>query len=589
MRAWRDQERSSYVLLLCPILTLLIGLGDYYTGPYVSFAFIYLIPVVLAAWFGGFVPAIFVSLMAITSMTICELLSFGHPGTMIWNAVVRSIFFLLISDMIRHRKKFERTIDFEKYRMQQFIEALPVGIFALDSNKEVFLINKVASDILQKEDLHGKVLVEDLSQYYQAYKIGTDELYPPEKLPIVRALNGENVVVRDLEIRRSDRSVPLSIYGAPIRDKDGTLLYAVVAFSDVSAVRNAEKELIKTNDQLQESVKKLERRNEQILLLSLMQELLHSSMKTEECLQIVERFANQLLPDFCGVIYLVKDSPDKLELDWQWGIKTEGWSKILGSTDCYALRRGQIHVCVGEMAEIRCTHLANEINRSICIPMISQGDLVGLLQMIPSVSDQDLLESKITLCRNIGETLGLTLANLRLRDSLRSLAIRDPLTNLFNRRYMEETFDREISRSRRNNRMLSVLMVDLDYFKSINDRFGHPAGDEVLVRTSQLLQGHARKDDIICRLGGEEFLIVLNDCEKYDALHKAEQIRAAIAEMDIKEINHTQVTASIGLSFFPENGNSSETLLNAADAELYRAKSAGRNCVSPAVLYTRSS
>ena len=181
----------------------------------------------------------------------------------------------------------------------------------------------------------------------------------------------------------------------------------------------------------------------------------------------------------------------------------------------------------------------------------------------------------------VGETIKLSLANLRLRKKLHEQATRDPLTGLFNRRYLEDTLPRELHRIMRKGAPLCVVMLDLDHFKKFNDMFGHDAGDLALRESSRMLQENLRKSDIACRYGGEEFLLVLPDSALEDAGQRLEQIRLRFQSMELRRegVLLATITFSAGIAGAPEHGSTPEELLRAADDALYAAKQAGRNRV----------
>jgi diguanylate cyclase (GGDEF)-like protein len=181
----------------------------------------------------------------------------------------------------------------------------------------------------------------------------------------------------------------------------------------------------------------------------------------------------------------------------------------------------------------------------------------------------------------IAGEVGLALANLRLRDSLRQQSIRDPLTNLFNRRYMEESFDRELQRAERKGTPIGVLVIDVDHFKDFNDSFGHDAGDALLCELGAALKGSVRGEDIACRYGGEEFVVILPDADTADSLQRAEALRSKAKGLVVHHAERSlrTVTLSIGVACYPEHGGDARTLIQVADRALYRAKSAGRDRV----------
>jgi diguanylate cyclase (GGDEF)-like protein len=181
----------------------------------------------------------------------------------------------------------------------------------------------------------------------------------------------------------------------------------------------------------------------------------------------------------------------------------------------------------------------------------------------------------------VAEQFALALANVRLRETLRGQSIRDPLTGLFNRRYMEETLDRELSRAERGRRALSVVLLDIDRFKHFNDTFGHEAGDTVLASLGALLRSVSRASDVACRYGGEEFALILPEASLQDARRRAEEIQDAIRGLRVSHGGRPLegVRCSMGVAAFPEHGEAGGALLRAADAALYRAKREGRDQV----------
>jgi diguanylate cyclase (GGDEF)-like protein len=215
--------------------------------------------------------------------------------------------------------------------------------------------------------------------------------------------------------------------------------------------------------------------------------------------------------------------------------------------------------------------------------MMAQGETLGLLFLRPQAGlvQAALSESKQQLATAVAEQIALALSNLRLRETLRQQSVRDPLTGLYNRRFLEEALDRELARIERKNLPLALIMMDVDHFKSFNDTFGHEAGDAVLRDLGGILQRHVRGGDIACRYGGEEFTIVLPEADLEIGRQRAETLRDAARELRLVHDGKSlgAVTLSLGVACFPENGRRREHLLQAADAALYEAKNGGRNRV----------
>ncbi len=185
------------------------------------------------------------------------------------------------------------------------------------------------------------------------------------------------------------------------------------------------------------------------------------------------------------------------------------------------------------------------------------------------------LEQEVT--KRIWAEKELTEANLRLHDE----AVRDALTGLYNRRYLEESLDREMSRATRSGRPIGVMMIDIDHFKQCNDTFGHVAGDAVLHAVGQYLLSLTRGEDILCRYGGEEFVLVMTNASARAVWERAEALRVGVQELKVEHESRQigPVTLSIGIALLPDHGESWRAVLPAADAALYQAKQAGRNRV----------
>ena len=227
----------------------------------------------------------------------------------------------------------------------------------------------------------------------------------------------------------------------------------------------------------------------------------------------------------------------------------------------------------------------------LCVPLMAQGTSLGIfhirfLSCATQGREAGELEAKQRLAVAIAENLSLALANLKLRESLQNQAIHDPLTGLYNRRYLEETMDRELHRARRQKTPLGVVMMDLDHFKDFNDTFGHAAGDALLSALANVITTGIRAEDIACRYGGEEFLLIMPGASLETTRERAENLRQAVKNLQVKYQDQLlkSTTISLGVAIFPDHGLTAEEVIAAADAALYRAKQAGRDRVEIASL-----
>jgi diguanylate cyclase (GGDEF)-like protein len=220
-------------------------------------------------------------------------------------------------------------------------------------------------------------------------------------------------------------------------------------------------------------------------------------------------------------------------------------------------------------------------NTYLCIPILAQGEALGVLHFQATDEAPALGDAELSLKTTFAAQVGLSVANIRLREALRTQSIKDPLTGLYNRRFLTETLDREIRRAVRAEQSLGILMLDLDHFKKFNDTYGHDAGDTILRETASFLTNSIRVEDIVCRFGGEEFVVILPTADLNAAHARAERIRSKLREVTVLHQGQSlgMITVSVGVAALPEHGTSPKQLLEAADAALYRAKREGRDRV----------
>ncbi len=351
---------------------------------------------------------------------------------------------------------------------------------------------------------------------------------------------------------------------------------------DISERRHAEELVRKANDELMVFVAELQRRESEMQLLNRMTDLLQTCNTQEEAYKVIALQAGELFAAHNGCVAILHPSGQHLETVARWGDQAPvGPSFPL--EDCWALRRGTPHEVIDPRARWLCRHFVQQIETDyLCVPLMVQGEILGLLSLVGAATRRGPHQvSQQQLAVMAGESIKLCLSNLKLRKKLHAQATHDPLTGLFNRRYLEDTLGRELHRAHRRNSPLGVAMLDLDHFKQFNDSFGHHAGDSLLRELGQLLRDKLRKSDISCRYGGEEFVLILPDSSLADTQQRVEQIRGLIKELKIRHGDRLfgAIAASAGVAGAPEHGSTSHELLRAADNALYDAKQAGRDRV----------
>jgi len=260
---------------------------------------------------------------------------------------------------------------------------------------------------------------------------------------------------------------------------------------------------------------------------------------------------------------------------------------------CWSLRRGQPHWSEPAARGISCQHLPKSSTPvCLCVPMVAQGNTIGVLhlefenatRLTNDSGARSVQESLQQLAISVASQIALSLASLQLRETLREQSIRDPLTHLFNRRFLEESLERELQIAGRKKQRLAVLFLDLDHFKKFNDTFGHDAGDVVLQSLADLFRTFFRSTDICCRYGGEEFAIILPESSAEDAAVRADALRAELKSLRLryKKQSLGPLSLSAGVAAFPEHGATTEDLLKVADQCLYQSKGRGRDTVTVA-------
>jgi diguanylate cyclase (GGDEF)-like protein/PAS domain S-box-containing protein len=363
----------------------------------------------------------------------------------------------------------------------------------------------------------------------------------------------------------------------------------VASLQDVTERVQAEIRLHNANQKLAEKVQELEQRSKEINLLSEMGSKLQACKEPDEAYVEVCSKAEQLFPKWSGSLCVTSTSKTAVETVSDWG-QSGHMERVFAPDDCWALRRGQPQLYRRGERGPACRHInLKEVTESLCVPLMAQGEALGIvsLQMMQSQELAELSplssdEAERRLAAVLAKQVALSLWNLKLRESLRNQSICDPLTGLFNRRYMEESLEREFSRANRHKTSVAIVMLDLDHFKRFNDTFGHQAGDELLRALGNLLQKNTRSQDIACRYGGEEFALVLSDSSLEGAYRRAEILRQQVKLMSVEYDGQTlgAVSVSMGVALFPDHGTTMADVMRASDQALYSAKREGRDRVS---------
>ena len=349
-------------------------------------------------------------------------------------------------------------------------------------------------------------------------------------------------------------------------------------------VRNRSQAAARISEQarsLEQTVETLESRRAEIAMLNEAGSFLQSCARISEVAELAGRFLEQMFPETDGTLYIYASSRNRLHAVSRWG-KAELGDHV-DPLECWSLRRGLTHAYRADSAAPRCHHHGGH-GDTLCVPLLAHGEAIGLLAL--QASGPAMLSEAIHRRADLlAHQLGPVLANIKLRETLNEQSIRDPLTNAFNRRYLDVVAEKEMAQAKRHGSGIAVAMIDVDHFKRFNDMHGHLAGDVALAGVVSHLQQSMRGEDWLFRYGGEEFLVLMRNVTVPEAELRLGQLVAGVRDVQLQIDGRALpgVTISAGLAGFPNHSTDFAELVTMADEALYCAKRAGRNqlCVAP--------
>ena len=493
------------------------------------------------------------------------------------NARQKHLFIGIIRDITEQKIYENKRTQSEKVFRNSFDHA-PIGMMVLNMKNKIIRVNQALCTMLGHSDseIIGLNIKSLLPEHLRA-----ENTLPFQKLTELGIKNytiESPMLTKSGEIINTTSTVTLFLSA---NDEDS---FFVAQIQDVTMQQKYEAELRQTNDELQNKFKELKNHTRITEELNNMNGILQACLTTAEALTPIERFAEKLFDDIHGAVYLSTPDTGHMELALRWGEANDNVD-LIKKEDCWALRRSQAHTVKDPRDQISCYHYDNAvIEGQICIPLTAQGELIGLITLYSVDSNfKERLTETSRLALSFADHIALSLSNIRLREKLQQQSIIDSLTGLYNRRYFDESMKIELSRAERKNQSLSLLIVDIDHFKKFNDTYGHDVGDIVLQEVSGVLKQNVRASDIACRMGGEEFAIIMPDSTTKIAHERAETIRKKIQKIVLKNAGKQidPITSSIGIATYPDHANTTKQLIESTDMALYAAKNQGRNrCIT---------
>ncbi|MFB2878884.1 diguanylate cyclase [Floridanema aerugineum] len=462
-------------------------------------------------------------------------------------------------------------------RLAGILDRAKDAIISLDEKGEITLFNQGA------ENIFGYRAEEVLRQPIE-FLVSFGSLENPQSNNEIDYVNMfHKILIGNYKIfgrHKNGREFPIEASASQLEFITGKVLTLILR--DITERLHTEETLQETNERLTRWVRELSARNQEIVLLGEMSNILQACLTTEEAYHNIAQLIKPLFPNMSGAVFVMSNSKQLVSAVASWGDANATTEMIFTPNECWGLRRGRSHLQESSRTMINCKHRHHDLPtvESLCVPMMAQGEALGVLYLSATETGA-FTQSKRELAITVAEQIALALANLKLHEALQQQSIRDSLTGLFNRRYLEESLEREVSRAERKQQTVGIIMLDIDHFKRFNDTFGHDAGDTVLRELGIFLKKNIRGSDIACRFGGEELLIILPEADLSVTLQRAEQIREGIKHLNLHSRNQQlgTITLSLGVGIFPQHGITGDMVIQAADIALYQAKAQGRDRV----------
>ena len=457
-------------------------------------------------------------------------------------------------------------------QLEPLADMLPDAVVLAAEDGRIVMVNRQAERMFSasRVDMVGKS-VEMLvpKAYRSAHKRDRARYWAwPEVRPVGEA--------HELSAERSDGTCfPVEISLSPVDLEEGR--FTAAAVRDVSAARRAWAELHEAHITLSVQLKELERRNRGLLGINRLSEMLQAVLSEPEIHQIMLENGPRMFPLLSAKLWLRDNASELVEAAW-WGDASAA-GILARPEDCWAMRLGRVCGLRYPDSAPRCPHVDAQTDY-LCIPIVALDQSIGVLHLVPEPSGDAAEIDSVdeALATTLMGNVALSISSVRLRQALEFQAVRDPLSGLFNRRYMEEVLARELQRSARHARPLSFLMLDIDHFKSFNDTYGHDAADALIRELARLLERSVRAEDVPCRYGGDEMVVILPDTPLDGARKKADSLRDAVARMRTYHLGARlpAITVQVGVSTYPEQGEDAMALFRVADSALLQAKNTRR-------------
>ena len=455
-----------------------------------------------------------------------------------------------------HKLAMHHQLDEQLHQLKTAVETMQLGVTITDMDGKILYTNPAEAS------MHGYGIDDLLGQDLGI--LAPEELrnpMTPEQISRMQRLR------ESLNIRKDGSTFPVRLMSDVIRDASGHPMAIVTTCEDITErkrMENASKQ-----------------RTRELALLNRMSDWLQACKTEEETYTVVGRVCRKLFPFDSGCLCIIDHARTDLNVVEFWGNPPHPSLEPAGNDEAVPVDS----TTPGALCPYK--NVCSE-NDCLCAPITVSEELLGILSLCfrpdegesPDDPYHRNFRAKQTVLSRVAEHYALTLINLRLRETLQMECIRDPLTGLYNRRYMEKSLEREARRAKRHNTSIGIIMLDIDHFKQVNDLHGHEAGDMILKELGFFLQRHTRGEDIACRYGGEEFLLILPEAPLDVVIQRAKELHTGVKTLKLLYQGiPLQITISVGVAVMPHHSSNVREVVKVADAALYQAKKSGRNRV----------